>query len=325
MSTNSVFRRDVLTIDCEAEAERLCYFIRQQTAKTKRDGAVIGISGGVDSALCAALCVRALGKEKVIGLVLPEKESSPLSAEYALKQARSIGIEAETIDMTPVIEAFGAYDKRDEAVRSVFPDYDSRWKSKIVLPADLLTKDALNFFTLKVEDGDGNIRSARLNNRIMRRIVSATDVKQRTRMMHLYYHAERNNYLVCGTTNRTELVQGFFVKHGDGGVDIEPISLLYKTQVYQLAEHLGVIEEIMERAPSPDTFNFTVTDEEFYFRIPFQRLDLLLYAWENGIAVEQVCEVMGLEEEQVKRAFRDFNSKYRATEHLRMLPPSPAQ
>jgi len=189
------------------------------------------------------------------------------------------------------------------------------------LPADLLSRDAYNFFTLTVDDNSGNVKSARLDKDALKGIVAATDTKQRTRMMHLYYYAELKNYLVCGTTNKSEVVQGFFVKYGDGGVDIEPLAHLYKIQVYQLSEYLGVIKEIIDRAPSPDTFSFQVSDEEFYFRIPYDKLDLLLYAWENNVVLSEVCEAMDLKEEQVKRAFRDFASKYNATKHLRQLPP----
>ncbi len=311
---------DVLRIDCEAEADRICAFIQRQVAVMKRDGVVIGLSGGVDSALCAQLCMRALRRERVVGLLLPERESNPISTEYASIHAQKMGLNTATIDITSTLEVFGTYEKRDEVIRAIFPEYNNQCKSKIVLPADLLSRDAFNFYTLKIEDSDGNIKSTRLDNQSMRRIVAATDTKQRTRMMHLYYYAEMNNYLVCGTTNRTELIQGFFVKYGDGGVDIEPIAHLYKTQVYQLSGHLGIIEEIIERAPSPDTFSFEVTDEEMYFRIPYGTLDLLLYAWENGISVAEVCEAMDLTEEQVKRAFRDFASKHSATRYLRALP-----
>ena len=141
-------------------------------------------------------------------------------------------------------------------------------------------------------------------------------------MMHLYYHSEKMNYLVCGTTNRSEVIQGFFVKFGDGGGDIEPIAHLYKTQVYQLSEYLKVIPEIRQRIPSPDTYNFEVSDEEYFFRMPFSELDLLLYAWENGVPTEEICINMDLTEDQVNRAFRDFTAKHKATEHLRVLPPS---
>jgi len=316
------FRRDVLKIDCVAEAQRISSFIRKQVADMRKGGAVIGLSGGIDSALSAELCVRALGKDKVLGLILPERESNPISAEYAGKHALKMGIAAETVDITSTLDAFGVYDKRDRAIRAVIPDYDGSWKSKIVLPADLLSRDAFNFFTLKVEDGVGNSRSARLKNESLRSIVAATNVKQRTRMVCLYSVAERENYLVCGTTNRSEAVQGFFVKYGDGGVDIEPLQHLYKTQVYQLAEYLGVVKEIIDRAPSPDTYSSVVTDVEFYFRMPYDTLDLLLYAWENNVPVEQVCGTMGLTEEQVRRAFRDFTSKHSASKHSRALPPT---
>ena len=315
------FHKNILKIDRESEVNRICSFIQQQTSAMRRDGIFIGLSGGVDSALSAALSVKAVGVEKVFGLILPEKESNPVSAEYAKKHAEKLGIQTETIDITPMLESFGTYEKRDKIVREIFPEYNASYKLKITLPADLLSKDAFNFFTLKIEDGNGDVKSARLKKDGLNGIVAATDTKQRTRMMHLYYYAEMKNYLVCGTTNKSEVMQGFFVKYGDGGVDIEPLAHLYKTQVYQLSNYLDVIQEIIDRAPSPDTFSFQVSDEEFYFRIPYDKLDLLLYAWENKSVISEVCEAMDLQEEQVQRAFRDFTAKYNATKHLRQLPP----
>ncbi len=316
------FQKEILKLDCKKEIDQVCSFIKQQTDSMKRDGIVIGLSGGIDSALAAELCVRALGKDRVFGVLLPEKESNPVSIMYAKKQAEKLGIEIEIVDITTVLEKVGTYKKRDEFIKKIYPDYSIKHRVKITLPSDLLSKGAYNVFTLIIEDNKGNVRSFRLNKKALNGIVAATDTKQRTRMMYLYYYAEMKNYLVCGTTNKTELLQGFFVKYGDGGVDIEPLSHLYKTQVYQLSNYTGVIPEIIERSPSPDTFSFQVSDEEFYFRIPYDLLDPLLYAWENNIEVSEVCKAMNLEEQQVQRAFRDFASKYTATKHLRKLPPT---
>lgn len=316
------FTKDVLKIDRDAEAARIVGFIQDQLRAMHRKGIVIGLSGGVDSALSAALSVKAAGKDRVLALLLPDKESSPQSAEFATKQAEKLGIEAVTVDITPVLEAFGTYDKRDAVAKSIFPDFGGDHKLKITLPSDILNKDSFNFFTLTVVDPRGATKSTRLDNEQAQGIIAATCTKHRTRMMAQYYHAEKLNYLVCGTTNKSEAVQGLFVKYGDGGVDIEPIAHLYKNQVFQLAEHLGVIPEILERSPCPDTYSAPVTDEEWFFRMPFKVLDLLLYAWENKVDISEVCRVMELTEDQVKRVFRDFTGKYNTTEHLRHFPPS---
>jgi NAD+ synthase len=315
------FHKEILRIDCKTEAERIYAFIREQVSLQKREGAVVGISGGIDSALVITACLNALSKDRVLGIILPERESNPTSADYASIYAAKLRINTAILDITSSLTTLGAYQKRDEVIKRIFPEYTNRHKSKITLPPNLLAKDSFNFFSLKINDGQGNIKSARLDNRSVQTIVAATNMKQRTRMMHLYYYAEMNNYLVCGTTNRSEDVQGFFVKYGDGGVDIEPIAHLYKTQVYQLSGYLGVLQEILEREPTPDTYSFAQSDEEFYFRMPYATLDLLLYAWENHVPLDEICQVMSLTEEQVKRAFRDFSAKAKATSHLHTMPP----
>lgn len=316
------FTKDVLKIDCESEAERICAFLKNQLLSMHREGIVIGLSGGVDSALCAALSVRAIGKDKVLGLLLPDKESSPQSSEFAARHAKQLGIETMTFDISPVLEAFGSYEKRDAVARSIFPEFSEGHTLKITLPTDILNKDNFNFFTLTVVNPKGAAKSTRLNGAQARGIIAATSTKHRVRMTAQYYFAEKSNYLVCGTTNKSEAMQGLFVKYGDGGVDIDPISHLYKNQVFQLAEYLDVIKEILKRDPCPDTFSAPVTDEEWYFRIPLKQLDLLLYAWENKAEISEVCRVMELTEGQVKRAYRDFLNKYNATRHLNQLPPT---
>jgi len=316
------FHKDILKIDCAREAERICSFIRQQTLRLKRKGAVIGLSGGIDSALSAALCVKALGRDKVLGMMLPDKESHPDSEAFASRHAQQLGITFERVDISPVLEAFGSYEKRDAVARSIFPDFAEDYKLKITLPADVLDKDSFNFFTLTVIAPDGTAKSAVLNNTQAKGIIAATCTKHRTRMMTQYYYAEKMNYFVCGTTNKTEALQGLFVKYGDGGVDLEPMAHLFKAQIFQLAEYLGVIREILQRKPCPDTYSAPVTDEEWYFRMPYGTLDLLLYAWERKLEVAEVGKVMGLTETQVNRAFTDFTHKHHATQHLSELPPT---
>jgi NAD+ synthase len=312
----------LLRIDAARESDRIAEFIRRYTRQLKRDGAVVGLSGGIDSAVSVALCVEALGPGKVLGLILPEKESNPVSADFARRHAERLGITWELVDITPVLDAFGTYSRRDQVIQSLCPGYGPGCRIKLSLPPNLLERDAYNVFSLTIVRGDEVVIRTRLDKGQLNAIVAATDTKQRTRMMHLYYYAERQYYLVCGTTNRTELLQGFFVKYGDGGVDIEPLAHLFKHQVYQLADVLHVPDEIINRLPSPDTFSLAVSDEEFYFRMPYRILDPLLLAWERKLDARETAGSLGLTEDQVRRAFRDFNAKHRSTEHLRTLPPS---
>lgn len=318
------YDQEVLDLDSEREAERICSFIKSQVfSMYKRKGVVVGLSGGVDSALLACLCVRALGADKVVGILLPEKESSPQSAAFATEQAEALGIDAETVDVTPMLTAFGVYENRNRVIRQLCPEFDpEKDKMKITLPADLLHRNGLNVFSLVVENADGEESSYRLKTDQIHGIVAAQNIKQRTRMVQLYFAAEKLHYIVGGTTNRTEMEQGFFVKHGDGGVDIEPLAHLYKTQVFQLAKHVGVTPHILERMPSPDTYPGGSTDEEFFFRMPFDDLDMLLFAWNSGFSVDEVCCSLGYTAEQVDRAFRDFRSKWSTSWHMRALPPN---
>jgi NAD+ synthase len=319
------FDTDVLKIDPAEEAEKISRFVAGEAKGAyRRTGVVVGLSGGVDSAVMAELAVRAMGREHVYGLILPEKESSPVSSSYARMHAEKMGIQYREVDITPTVESVVSYGARDEFIRRLVPEYAPGCRYNITLPTDLLERDSYNFYNLQVLLPDGTVKKKRLNPDAFRTITSFANIKIRSRMIHLYAEAERKNCIVAGTTNRTEFILGDFCKYGDGGTDIEALGHVYKNQVYQLARYLGVIPEIIERPPSPDTFSLPVSDQEFFFRISFDKLDLLLYAWEHQVSAGEAARVLEISEEAVNRAFTDFSTKNRATSHLRELPHSMA-
>jgi NAD+ synthase len=314
------FNLDVLKINSAEETKRVTQFVTEQVAKVfRRKGVVVGISGGIDSAVMASIAVQAVGKDKVVGLILPERESNPVSSQYAIMQAKALGIEFHEIDITPTVDSVVSYSKRDEFIKKLIPSYGPGCKYNITLPTDLLARDSFSFYVLQVELPDGTLEKKRLNLEEFRTITSFANIKIRSRMIHLYAEAERRNMIVAGTTNRTEYILGDFCKYGDGGTDIEAIAHLYKNQVYQLADYLAVVSEIIDRVPSPDTFSLPISDQAFFFRIPFDKLDFLLYAWEHQVSIEQTSKVLELSDDAVERAFKDFASKNHATAHIREL------
>jgi NAD+ synthase len=318
-TVSSQRRKLSLKIDSAAETKRIVDFLQTTVHRTlRRRGGVLGISGGIDSSVVLALAVRAFGPDRVIGVLLPEKESSPDSADLAHLLADHFGVETVTEDITPALEGFSCYQRRDEAVRRVFPDYGPGWKAKIVLPGNLLDDETLNVFRLTVFDPDGAEFSKRLPLREFYQIVAASNFKQRARMTMLYYHAELRNYAVIGTANKNEHDLGFFVKYGDGGIDVNPIVHLYKTQVYQLAAYLDIPEEIQGRVPTTDTYSAGSTQEEFFFRVPFEILDPIWHGYELGLAADEIADALQLSPDQVKRVISDVQRKQQTTEYLRM-------
>jgi NAD+ synthase len=323
MKTNSgdkSFRADVLAIDAPAVAERIAAKIREQVmGQLRRRGAVVGLSGGIDSSVVAALCVRALGKEKVLGLFMPEHDSSGDSLRLGRMQAEALGITTELEVISGALEGIGCYRRRDEAIRSVFPEYREGYKSKITLPP-ALESDRLNVMHLTIQDEAGKQSTSRMAPAAFRQLVAATNFKQRIRKMVEYYHAERLDYAVAGTPNRLEYDQGFFVKQGDGAADFKPIAHLYKTQVYALAAHLGVPEEIQSRPPTTDTYSLEQTQEDFFFALPYAKMDLCLYAKNNGVAPEDAAPALGITPDQVRRVYRDIDAKRKAARYLHERP-----
>lgn len=313
------FGPEALALDEEAEVERIVGTIRDYARDYRRKGAVIAVSGGIDSSVVAALCVRALGPDRVFGLHLPEQESDTETLAFSTQLTDWLGIRSAVEDISPILRAAGCYRRRDEAIRAVIPEFGEGYKSKIVLPS-VVDSDAFRLFSVVVEAPDGTRTSKRLPTAAYLEIVAASNFKQRTRKMLEYYHADRLNYIVAGTPNRLEYDQGFFVKLGDGAADVKPIAHLYKTQVYALAAHLGVPEDIRRRPSTTDTYSMPQSQEEFYFSLPYPRMDLCLFGLNNGVPVQDVAAATELTVEQVERVFRDIEQKRRTTAYLHRGP-----
>jgi NAD+ synthase len=322
MSSKTLFHRGILNInDIEFVCRNIVEKLKNDTIhKLHRNGGVVGISGGIDSSVTLALAVKAIGPDKVLGIMLPEQDSSTDSAQLAEKLASKFNIKTITEEITKALKGLNCYERRDEAVKNVFPEYDPTcYKMKIGIitsPGSMLPP----LFSVIIIDKNGREQSKKLPASDYLQIVAASNFKQRTRMSMLYYHAEKLHYAVIGTPNKHEVEQGFFVKYGDGGADVMPIAHLYKTQVYQLAEYLEVPKEIIERTPTTDTYTAEQTQEEFFYQLPFEQMDLLWYGFENDYNPREVAHVMGKTTEEVQSIFLNFKRKRETTEYLRMRP-----
>ena len=304
-------------------AERIAATLRRQVGEVlRRRGLVVAMSGGIDSSVCAALAVRAVGPDHVFGLMLPERESDTQSLDLASQWAETLGIDYAVEDITPILDAFGCYRRRNDAIRRAMPEFEDDWRCKVVLAGGRLDSERLNVSYLAVEVPGGEMRRVRLPAAEYREIVAATNFKQRARKMLEYFHADRLHYAVVGTPNRLEYDQGFFVKGGDGLADVKPIAHLYKTQVYELAEFLGIPAAIRSRPPTTDTYSLPQTQEEFYFALPAATLDFVLFAHNHGCGAAAVAAELegGRTPEEVARALKDIEQKRATTRYLH-LPP----
>jgi NAD+ synthase len=303
----------VLAFDPEAATTAIERAIVNLTGRVlKRRGVVIGVSGGVDSAVCLALALRALGPGRVAALLMPERETDDDVTTRGASLCQELGVPFVVEEIGSALEALGCYERRDAAIREVFPSYGPGYRQKVTIAASLLDTDRVNFFNLTVESPAGERATRRMGASAYSAVVAATNMKQRTRKMIEYFHAESSNYAVLGTPNRLEYELGFFVRGGDGLADLKPIAHLFKTQVYALAAHLDLPVAIREQPPTTDTYTLPQTQEEFYFALPYADMDLLLWAWEQGVPSNEVGDVMGLEARQVERVYRDIESKRRA-------------
>jgi NAD+ synthase len=288
----------------------------------KRDGIVIGVSGGIDSAVIATLSVEALGNDRVYGLILPEKESAPSSRKLATKLCKKLKIPFSEIPIAPMLESFGIYDRKISLMKELFPQYDPViHTTNLFLPPGIASERFFSTPSIRLSDRNGSIATKRLSAPQYLNLMSLQNVKQRTRMIVLYMQAEKMNYVVSGTTNKSELLAGFFVKFGDGGVDMEPIADMYKLQVYKLAEMINIDKEIISRPPSPDTWSHYTSDEDFYLRMPYEILDQLLYAEEHDLPLEIVKKNTGLDTSQIEWANKYIHTMKNASRMLQLAPP----
>ncbi len=311
--------KESLAIDEEAEIERISSFIRDTLAvNLKKRGAVIALSGGIDSSVTAALCVKALGKDKVLGLLMPEQHSSADTSRLAKEVSSFLKIKYIEHDITSILQATGCYSRQDEAIQSLIPQYKPGDQFKIALPG--ADSQMFRIFSLIVKDSNGNIYKQRMSHESYLSLVAATNFKQRVRKMMEYYYADKFNYAVAGSPNRLEYDQGFFVKSGDGAADFKPIAHLYKTQVYALAKVLGIPEEIQKRPPTTDTYPMEQSQEEFYFTLPYNQMDLCLFAKNAGYPPESVCRSTELTPSEALFVFNDIDSKRRSTRYLHQRP-----
>ncbi len=313
MTAKAPLTPDVLKLDLEKTADELAGKLRDTVVGTlKRRGMVVGLSGGIDSSVTAGLAVRAFGRDRVLGLLMPETDSADETLGLSKSVADALGIETVHEDITPILRAARCYERRDEAIRKVVPGFGPGWKSKIVLP-DVLQSNALRFYSVVVQDPSGKIEKVRMTTEAYLGVVAATNFKQRTRTMLEYYHADRLNYAVGGTPNRLEYDQGFFVKGGDGLADVKPIAHLYKTQVYALAEVVGIPASVRSRRPTTDTYSLPQSQDEFYFSLPYEGMDLALWAKNNGLSAADAASGLGLTTAQVERVYADIDQKRRTT------------
>ena len=307
--------------DLETTVNSVTDFIKNEVfEKFQKSGAVLGLSGGIDSAVTCGLCVKSLNPEKILGLIMPERESDPQSQETAENVGKEFNIETKVVDITNILESFGVYEKKENIVKEKFPDFDSECKYRVVVPPKLESSVGIPY--LEILDGKGITHQTKISSSEFLNLTAATSIKHRVRMALLYYHAEKDHLVVAGTTNKSEYMQGYFVKYGDGGSDIEPLVNLYKSQIYQLGKFLNVPNEVISKDASPDVWSYTTNDEEFFYSVPYEIVDLILYGRENNLSINEIQKHSKISIENIEKLLKFQDQKHIKSNHMREMPHS---
>jgi len=303
----------------EKTTNQISDFIKNEISNSfQKSGAVIGLSGGIDSTVTTALCAKSLNSEKILGVIMPEKESDSTSEIHAKEVAQHYGIKTKVIDITPILESFEVYQNKENIIKEKFSDFNINCKYRVVSPSKLENSIGIPF--LEILDEKNNQHKLKISTSEFLTLIAATSIKHRVRMTMLYFQAEKNNFCVLGTTNKSEYQQGYFVKYGDGGADIDPLVNLYKSQIYQIGEFLQIPNIILTKDASPDVWSYTTNDQEFFYSVPYHVVDLILYAQENNLSINEVQKLSNLSEENIKTLMRVHEQKHTKSQHMRETP-----
>lgn len=310
--------RSVHLDDVAAITDALIDDIRLTARRFRRPGAIVALSGGIDSSVSVALAVRALGSRRVQGLSLPDHESSPETLELARLAAESVGVRFQSKDITEALDVLGCYDDRLAVVRRLDPAFDPSAGDAFSVEFQPATGDGerIQTFTLNVVR-NGSATQYRLGGRDFLTIMAATNQKQRLRTLMTYRIADEENLIVIGTSNRLELDQGFFVKFGDGCGEAFPLRHLLKSQVYDVARYLGVPEQIRLRPPTTDTFSAPQSQEQYFYGTSVEVGDALWLAWHQQQDPATVAARLGFAVADVEKFFGLYARRAEYAAYLR--------